>query len=855
MGWGFGNIANNISGMFKEDPAKVAAQDFLKSTVFKGQIGFSAVEKFSDDNVKNSLDKFFTARFKDVPADKMPKSFTEDDKKAFVKELMGASFDKAPNMAKEYLLEKVEKSLDKYEEGWLKKTGRWVKDTAVPAVNSAATTVVSLTPVVGQVYELAGWGAGTILEKNPGAKDIPLLGTMLKTTAANGLNVTEHREAATKAIVGFGTYVANNPGRAGSLAVQGVANAVVSTGGFFWDAGRFATYDCIGKGIIGNAAIGLYNLGADKEGKAEYLGTGKFFRHSEWMNEHTQFVDRIQPVNKDGTKNENANYERVLVYGPQAVFEVGAVVVTSALTAGATGAIWAAARGTRAVAVAVETAEAVEVAAHTTKTVAQTSAQITAQTSAQTAAQTAAETAANATKTLAQVSGEAAEHTGKTLAQVSQTTGGAATQTAAETAANATKTLAQTSGEAAEHTSKTLTQVSGQTTGGATAQSTTAATQTTGGATAQSSTQTGAWGTAQRLGTVDQVRKVEAVADANALLSKVDKAQEALDRAKAILASAREAGEAQRAGTASTTLTKAEIKAQEAVTKATDNLTKATEKAYQPKLALEMNKVKASGATTQDYVQSTARALEKAKAELEAARAAGQSDAKITKLTDKVTKLEGDIAKKSAEAERVGARVAGTSDVINFGNITYGQNILETSRIWAHQGIRMSDPLRDGAVGKVLNAAGAGMSFGVGVYSDQKNASAEITKADAARKELRKMSDDGSDIGSLSTRQDELANQAAQKLSFDPNDGKTTSPSPSEQESAAPANLSPDFNANGANGTPASENSGGQSNEFNNRASPSGIVIAIDPSLIEAMHRNQGASPSSSAPASSASKP
>ena len=73
MGWDVRNIASNVSGMFKDDPAEIAAQNFLKDTVFKYKPGFSAVEKFSDDNAEKVLDNFFTEKFKNTPPPKCRK--------------------------------------------------------------------------------------------------------------------------------------------------------------------------------------------------------------------------------------------------------------------------------------------------------------------------------------------------------------------------------------------------------------------------------------------------------------------------------------------------------------------------------------------------------------------------------------------------------------------------------------------------------------------------------------------------------------------------------------------------------------------------------------------------------------
>ena len=248
----------------------------------------------------------------------------------------------------------------------LTSAGDWVVNTAAPAVGNGAAWVVASSPAG---YAFRGIEAAT---------------------GWDGLGIADKNRQVEEAVVGFGQYAWENPGRAGELVAQGFANGVTSTVGFVGDGARMIV---TGAGdLVKNVAYnyttrhlinGIYSLGAE-EGEGPLLERQDFFSwtsaaneysggafgYSTWMNDNTQFVDRIKPEyladmrefiedengdmveNPDYMKeielaedeevpewaeiieNKNANYERVLLYGGQAVFEVPAFIATAALTGG-----------------------------------------------------------------------------------------------------------------------------------------------------------------------------------------------------------------------------------------------------------------------------------------------------------------------------------------------------------------------------------------------------------------------------------------------------------------------------------------------------------------------------------------
>lgn len=245
--------------------------------------------------------------------------------------------------------------------------GDWVVDTAAPAVGEGLAWTAAAIPATG--YAFRGIEAAT---------------------GWDGLGIAEKNRQVESAVAGFGQYAWENPGRATELVAQGFVNGVTSTVGFVGDGARMIV---TGAGdIVKNVGYnyttrhlinGVYALGAE-EGEGPLLerqsffsltsaaneASGGAFGWSTGLNDVTQFVERIKPEFLADTRefiedengdmienpdymqeielaegeevpewaeiveNENANYERVLLYGGQAVFEVPAFIATAALTGG-----------------------------------------------------------------------------------------------------------------------------------------------------------------------------------------------------------------------------------------------------------------------------------------------------------------------------------------------------------------------------------------------------------------------------------------------------------------------------------------------------------------------------------------
>ena len=258
----------------------------------------------------------------------------------------------------------------------LSSAGTWVVETGAPAVGEGLAWTAAAIPATG--YAFRGIEAAT---------------------GWDGLGIAEKNRQVESAVAGFAEYAWENPGRATELVAQGFVNGVTSTVGFVGDGARMivtgagdivvgVVYD----GIIVTASDAIQSLGSEpgdeswlnrRESffsmtKAANEACGGAFGWSEGLNDVTQFVERIKPEfladmrefiedengdmieNPDYMKeielaegeevpewaeiieNENANYERVLLYGGQAVFEVPAFIATAALTGGGSTAVYAA---------------------------------------------------------------------------------------------------------------------------------------------------------------------------------------------------------------------------------------------------------------------------------------------------------------------------------------------------------------------------------------------------------------------------------------------------------------------------------------------------------------------------------
>lgn len=680
-------VGNNLSdaggwvaGVFVDTPAETAAKNELKNTVFSGRLGFSPVEDFSEDFAKAEIKKQLEELFSRADPKEIPRDFSDELKKGLVEELLkernaGAISDSA----KAYYAELVSDTLsENFEDRWYQSAGKWAKDTALPTAVSGVQWASALFPPTALLSEAAGQGSAGILKIAPGLKDT-FIGSGLQSAIDNNNDYRAKRADAADYTVGFGKFAINNPGRAGALAAQGVTNAVVSTVGLVTDAVVYAGYDVVVKTVGGNIVVGAHNIFAEKENRLDALTPGKFFAVSEWANEKTQFTDRIKPNGeKYGTLNENAKYERVLLYGPQAATELFIVVGASAVTAGAAGAAYASLR--------------------------------------------------------------------------------------------------------------------------------------TGGA----------W-TARTLGTAEQIKKVEAVSDAAKLLRKLEKAENKVADAKQTLekagtelaqtdkiiykvetvvvdgnkltpASASTAGQS----TAQETMTylkpismgkKTEdvikmdqanvAKAQEQLLKAQEKLAAAQEKAFSPKLGIRMKHVETTGATTQDFVQGSARALAKETDKLEALKASGASAEKIAKSEQNIANLTQEVALKAAQAERVGAQVSSSNGVMKLGTeeMTRLENMRATYSLWAHKGARFTDPgvriryifdeklmgpTHIGHIERSINLGLAGGVMGLGVYVDTKQGEAELQRSAAS--EAKRAAETNTDEAGFKRAKEEMAKNLATSL-------------------------------------------------------------------------------------------
>tara|TARA_R110001592_G_scaffold27763_17_gene102826 strand:+ start:12581 stop:14419 length:1839 start_codon:yes stop_codon:yes gene_type:complete len=257
--------------------------------------------------------------------------------------------------------------------------------------------------VSGAVVDGLAWTAVNVTPVGWVARGLDAAGVDDPWGVTSGL--ADKHKRSVDAITGFAEFAWENPGRAGALVGQGFVNGVTSTVGFVGDGARMIV---TGAGdVVKNVAYNyttrplinaVYSLGQD-EGAGPLLeqqsffsltsaaneGSGGAFGWSEWMNKNTQMIERIKPEiladtrefiedsagdmveNPDYMKaidlkegdevpeyaqiiaNPNANYERVLLYGGQALFEVPVFIATAVGTGGAGTAAYMARFGGKAV--------------------------------------------------------------------------------------------------------------------------------------------------------------------------------------------------------------------------------------------------------------------------------------------------------------------------------------------------------------------------------------------------------------------------------------------------------------------------------------------------------------------------
>ena len=253
----------------------------------------------------------------------------------------------------------------------------WTSETAAPAVgNFAAGTVgwaVTLTPGLSH--------AAGALETYSGVDVF-------------GINDKQ------QSVANFGQFVVDDPGRALAVMGQGAVNAVSTTVGLVGDVARNAVgltidvaHNVVWNNTLRHVANGVYSLGAE-EGEGAYFEGTDFFAATKGLNgggglenvmswtigmEDTfTFIEPIRDVipvdgretiidengneianpnfQKEvpeppegeefppyvvGMENPNANYERVLLYGTQAIVEVPVFAAATTFTGGAAASVWA----------------------------------------------------------------------------------------------------------------------------------------------------------------------------------------------------------------------------------------------------------------------------------------------------------------------------------------------------------------------------------------------------------------------------------------------------------------------------------------------------------------------------------
>ncbi len=170
------------------------------------------------------------------------------------------------------------------------------------------------------------------------------------TTAWNEVTDGENWKAIGNGIVEYGEFVISEPGLAARQLGQGLSDSVVSIGGLAVDAVWYTADNLVVKGI-GNAARGVYNLGAEEEDRVEYASLDKFFRASDYFEEHTNdwlgyTREQLEEMVENGELDEKFFNDALYTkYAGQAVGEVATFVAVGAATAGTGAAALAMVRG------------------------------------------------------------------------------------------------------------------------------------------------------------------------------------------------------------------------------------------------------------------------------------------------------------------------------------------------------------------------------------------------------------------------------------------------------------------------------------------------------------------------------
>ena len=656
----------------------------------------------------------------------------------------------------------------------------WTVETGVPAVGNGAAWVVAATPVgyLARGAEAIGLGDPT------GIAD-------------------KHRQAE-EAMIGFGKFVVNDPARAGAVLAQGASNAVTSTVGLVGDLVRN------GAGLAIDTAHNLawnstlrplinagYSIG-QKEGDPPAIEGTDFFavtkafnggggldKAMKWttgMNDITQFIEPIKgeyladtrktitddtgntidnpdymkefeivegeeiPSYVKPVENPNANYERTILYGTQAIVEVPVFLVATAATGGAAGTIFALKWGGK----GLQTVNAMKRADLVADAVKLTdkAAEISSKTGK----------AAEAVEDVAHTSKMAGANTEQAVDAVIDTVETTAKKTSTTGGANAT----------AEKTVDTVVDTTEKT---ANASSTTAGSTTTG------ATNSTAGSTTSTVETSSKTSKLTAKAD--------------------------EMARGERLGTATETLTNWMKRKFPGVDDARQAMTQSDLMEYLAKNAeklreaeTKLDKLMSSGKATEKQILEHTKEIKAAEEVLEKSRIS----------VNQLASSSGNSLKEvSAEAARSATKT--TEDLGMADRLKRGWDVGK------YKTAHFVDPSRS----PIIDTAGVGLSFGMGVYADQKNA------------EAKQQSGFGIGAGEASRVLD-----AGDKVRSDL--GRDTS---WYKKYDNKANISQDFKGTqpNQNGAGADELPGGsidrngQSGAFNNRAN--GLVTPIDTPLFE----------------------
>ena len=244
---------------------------------------------------------------------------------------------------------------------WCSRAGGRIYDAA----GSAVSAVGSGLEAVGNGVVATAKGAGTLVSAAWDEESRAEVAAAYKTvkenvidpvggalgTAYDAVTDGENWKAIGNGIVEYGEFVITEPGLAARQLGQGLSDSVVSMGGLAVDAVWYTADNLIYKGVIQNGSRALYNLGAAEEDMAEYKSMDKFFRATEFFEEHTndwlgytreQLEEMVEKGELDERFLNDALYTK---YAGQAVGEVATFIAVGAATAGTGAAALAMARG------------------------------------------------------------------------------------------------------------------------------------------------------------------------------------------------------------------------------------------------------------------------------------------------------------------------------------------------------------------------------------------------------------------------------------------------------------------------------------------------------------------------------